>query len=65
MVGGTAVNAKPTDPGELRGDRLDGGQRYSMAVGDVLYVAANTPHQVLVTPGESMDTLVMKIAADR
>ena len=62
VVGGRAVNAKPTDPGELRGDRLEGGERYPMAVGDVLYVAANTPHQVLVNAGESMDTLVMKIA---
>jgi hypothetical protein len=30
LVGGQAVNAKPTAPGELRGDLVEGGTRYNL-----------------------------------
>ena len=65
VVGGKAGDLRRTDPGELRGDRLDGGVSHEMHAADMLYVPANTPHRVVVTPGQSFDAIVVKIAADR
>ena len=44
VTGGTAVNAKPTAPDELRGDRIDGGEPRQLAKGDVIIVPAGVPH---------------------
>ena len=40
LVGGTSQNAKPTTPGETRGDGVEGGTRYKLAPGDMIYVPA-------------------------
>ena len=63
VVGGKAIDAKPTGPGELRGARIEGGTRYVVAAGDVLYMPANTAHQVVVEPGTHMDAVVIKVEA--
>ena len=49
-------------PDEVRGksDR-EGGIRYPIAAGDVLYIPANTVHQFLVEPGKSFTAMVVKI----
>ena len=44
ITGGTAVNAKETGPGELRGDSIQGGEERLLAKGDVIIVPAGTPH---------------------
>jgi hypothetical protein len=61
LVGGKAVNAKPTTPGESRGDRVDGGTRYTVKTGDMVYIPANTPHQILVDKGTFMNAIVIKV----
>jgi mannose-6-phosphate isomerase-like protein (cupin superfamily) len=48
VVGGAAVDAKPTTAGEMRGKSINGGTRYPMAAGDVFHVPAKVPHQMLV-----------------
>ena len=45
ITGGAAVNAKPTAAGELRGDRIDGGEPHQLMKGDVIIVPAGVPHQ--------------------
>ena len=65
LVGGQAVNPKPTTPGELRGERVEGGTRYAMNTGDMLYIPANTPHQILIEKGKVMNAIVIKVAPQK
>ncbi|HEY3444671.1 MAG TPA: hypothetical protein VGK29_28225 [Paludibaculum sp.] len=48
VVGGKMVSPKTTGPGEVRGPSIEGGERVTMKVGDVVHIPANTPHQLLV-----------------
>jgi mannose-6-phosphate isomerase-like protein (cupin superfamily) len=48
VVGGTAVDSHPTNPGEIRGKSIAGGTNHKMSVGDVFHIPANVPHQMLV-----------------
>jgi len=48
VVGGTAVDAHPTTPGEIRGKSINGGTSHKMSPGDVFHIPARVPHQMLV-----------------
>jgi mannose-6-phosphate isomerase-like protein (cupin superfamily) len=61
LVGGKIVDPKPTGPGEVRGKAIEGGTKYPLAAGDILYVPANTVHQFLIEPGQSFTAMVVKI----
>ena len=51
VTGGTAVGAKETEPDELRGSAIDGGVTRRIAKGDVITIAAGTPHWFKDVPG--------------
>jgi mannose-6-phosphate isomerase-like protein (cupin superfamily) len=61
LVGGKMVEGKPTAAGEVRGKSIEGGTKYPIAAGDVLYIPANTAHQFLIAPGQSFTAMVVKI----
>ena len=61
MTGGSVVDPKETTPGEIRGSRVDGGESHILRKGDVLHVAANTPHQMILAPGASIVYYVIKV----
>jgi mannose-6-phosphate isomerase-like protein (cupin superfamily) len=63
LVGGTSKNAKPTTPGETRGDGVEGGTRYKLTPGDVLYIPAGVPHQMIVEKGKELNAMVIKVEA--
>src|SRR5207249_1312604 len=44
VTGGTAVKAKMTEPDELRGSSISGGETRKLAKGDVIIVPAGVPH---------------------
>ena len=44
VTGGTAVDAKVTEPGELRGSSISGGEAHPLKKGDVIIVPAGVPH---------------------
>jgi Cupin len=44
VTGGSIVDGKPTEPDEIRGSRVDGGEVRSLAKGDVIIVPKGTPH---------------------
>jgi mannose-6-phosphate isomerase-like protein (cupin superfamily) len=48
VVGGTAVDSHPTNPGEIRGKSITGGTSHKMSAGDVFHIPAKVPHQMLV-----------------
>ena len=61
LVGGKMIEGKPSAPDEVRGKAIEGGTRYPIAAGDVLYIPANTVHQFLIGPGQSFTAMVVKI----
>jgi mannose-6-phosphate isomerase-like protein (cupin superfamily) len=61
VSGGKMVNAHTESAGELRGSGVDGGEKQKLAVGDVVHIKANTPHQMLVAPGHTVTYFVVKV----
>ena len=52
IIGGIAVDAKVTAPGEKRGTGIRGGTTMVVQPGDYLFIPAGTPHQMIVEPGQ-------------
>jgi mannose-6-phosphate isomerase-like protein (cupin superfamily) len=46
VVGGQMVGGKPTEPDELRGTSIDGGETHQLSAGDVLMIPAGVPHWI-------------------
>jgi len=61
LIGGKMIDGKRSGPGEQRGAAIEGGTKYPVASGDMIYVPANTPHQFLVEPGKHFTATVVKI----
>ncbi len=61
VVGGQAEGAKSTEPGELRGDSIRGGERRTIGAGDIVHIPARVPHQVLLEPGHQVTYFVLKV----
>lgn len=61
VTGGTIVGADEVGPGEIRGREVEGGMRRELRPGDVAYVPAATPHQMLLSGDKGFAALVMKI----
>jgi glc operon protein GlcG len=52
VTGGTAVDAKEIEAGEIRGSRIDGGVTRQLSKGEVIIVPNNTPHWFKEVNGE-------------
>jgi mannose-6-phosphate isomerase-like protein (cupin superfamily) len=63
VIGGTIPDGKKTTAHEIRGSKIDGGKTEPLRVGDVLHVAPNTPHQMLLEPGHKLDYYAVKVDA--
>ena len=63
VVGGTVVDAKTTAPHEIRGPSIKGGEKKSLAAGDVIHIPVKVPHQMLVESGKQITYFVVKIEA--
>jgi mannose-6-phosphate isomerase-like protein (cupin superfamily) len=51
VVGGKVAGNRQTGPGEWRGGKVTGGTAYDLGPGDVLWIPAGAPHQVLKPTG--------------
>ena len=49
VVGGKVKTPRTTGPGEIRGPSIEGGEKHTVGVGDVVHIPANVPHQLLVS----------------
>ncbi len=63
VVGGSVVSPRTTAPHEVRGPSIRGGEKVSLAAGDVVHVPVKTAHQMLVAPGKQITYFVVKIDA--
>lgn len=61
VSGGRANGMKTTAPNEMRGKEISGGSSVVLQKGVVVRVPPNTPHQVLVRPGDSITYFVVKV----
>ncbi len=63
VVGGTVVDPRTTAPHEIRGPSIKGGEKKSLAAGDVVHIPVKVPHQMLVDSGKQITYFVVKIEA--
>jgi len=61
VTGGRIVNPRTEKPGEIRGTSIDGGERHRVAAGDIIHIAARTPHQLVIENGKSFTYFVVKV----
>ena len=61
VTGGTVTRARTVEPGEMRGDSIEGGTRRELKAGDIAHVPAGLPHQMLVAGEKTVTCFVMKI----
>jgi hypothetical protein len=60
IVGGTAAGQRLTTPGEWRGGTIVGGTTYRLNPGDLIWIPAGQPHQVIVPAGAEVTYLAFK-----
>jgi mannose-6-phosphate isomerase-like protein (cupin superfamily) len=61
VYGGTIVDGKTTEPGEMRGPSIRGGTEVALGAGDVLQIPAKIPHQMKLEPGTQVTYFVTKV----
>jgi quercetin dioxygenase-like cupin family protein len=64
VTGGTIPDSKIEQPGEIRGASITGGERRKLVAGDVIHIAPNTPHQLLIEHGNTLTYFVMKVTSE-
>ena len=60
VLGGSVIGGRETAPGQIRGSKIDGGQTYHLAKGDVMWVPAGMPHWFPEIP-EPLSYLLVKV----
>ena len=61
VVGGTVVDPKTISPHEVRGTSIKDGVTKQLRPGDIVHIAAKTPHQVMVPAGKQITYFVAKV----
>ena len=62
VTGGSVVNGAQSDPGEIRGASIAGGDERHIAKGDFISVPAGVPHWVKKIEGKEIVYIVVKYA---
>jgi uncharacterized RmlC-like cupin family protein len=61
VTGGSIPNPKTTQPNEIRGASISGGQKRKLGPGDFITIPAGVPHQMLLDPGTEITYAVVKV----
>ena len=64
IVGGTVVDPKNTAPHEVRGPSIKDGERKHLGPGDIMHIAPNTAHQLLLDKGKQFTYAIVKVNAE-
>jgi mannose-6-phosphate isomerase-like protein (cupin superfamily) len=62
VTGGTVVDAKTTQPHEIRGPAIAGGAEHKLGPGDILTIPAGMPHQMKLDAGKQVTYVAIKVA---
>lgn len=63
LVGGSIPDARKTTAHEIRGSKIEGGEKQPLHTGDVLHISPKTPHQILLEKGQKIDYFAVKVDA--
>lgn len=63
VIGGAIPNQKRTATHEIRGAKIEGGEKQPLHPGDVLHIPPRTPHQMILEPGQKLDYYAVKVDA--
>ena len=63
VIGGTIPGGRHTTAHEIRGPKIEGGEKQPLHPGDVLHIAPRTPHQMILEPGQKLDYYAVKVDA--
>ncbi len=61
ITGGQLQHPQTAANGESQGSGIEGGTRQVIHKGDVVHVPAGTPHQLILAPGETYSSIVIKV----
>lgn len=61
ITGGTVVGGQTGADGETHGTSIKDGVSQTISVGDVIHVPAGVPHQLVIAPGTTYSSLVVKV----
>ena len=61
VTGGTIPGRHTTQPNEVRGPSISGGQKRKLGAGDFLTIPAGVPHQMLLDAGGEITYAVVKV----
>jgi mannose-6-phosphate isomerase-like protein (cupin superfamily) len=61
ITGGTVVDPKAGADGETKGTRIQNGKSQTITKDDIVHIPAGTPHQLIIAPGTSFSTIVVKV----
>jgi len=61
VLGGKIPDGKTSAPNEIRGTKIEGGEKFALHAGDVIHVPIKTPHQFLVEAGHQVDYFAVKV----
>ena len=61
IIGGEVQGGRTTAPGEVRGPSIKGGEKRTLASGDVAHIPARIAHQLLIPPGGHFTYFVIKV----
>ena len=64
IVGGTVVDPKTTAPHEVRGPSIKDGVSKQIGAGDIVHIAAQTPHQLMIPAGKQVTYAIIKVNAE-
>jgi len=61
ITGGTVLDGHTGSDGETHGSGIRDGVTQTIAAGDVVTIPAGTPHQLMVAPGTTYSSIVIKV----
>ena len=61
VTGGIVSKPRTTQPNEIRGPEVTGGQKRKLGPGDFVSIPAGIPHQMLLDPGQELTYAVVKV----
>ena len=64
VVGGKMIDAKRTDPDQMRTPSLEGGVTYHLSKGDVITIPAKTPHWFKDVPSKTVAYYAVNIESE-
>lgn len=61
VTGGTVIDPKTGPDGETKGRGIRNGRSQAIVKGDIVNIPAGTPHQLILAPGSTYASIVIKV----